>query len=196
MRKVICRYEQYKCECYSGTILIVKSRYLDDCYEKEVPSSGNATERLYIGGTAYNAPAVYVRVGTGAISGYVYAKENCLNPWTGEYLHKNSISSKLSVQKQSQHLSGTAPDGKGYLNNINDAQSILDAVHSGDAVYMGLNKSSNPVFRFDDITGTNVNVRYYGGAGIPTNYFYVKGTVYPTIVPYNPNFRPYFSLKY
>jgi hypothetical protein len=48
--------------------------YLGGCYEKDVPASGNTTERLYIGGSsAYNAPAVYIRTGSGAWTLHYFA---------------------------------------------------------------------------------------------------------------------------
>ncbi len=95
------------------------------------------------------------------------------------------ISKTLSIQKQARHLNLTAKQGGGYLNTINDAQKVLDAVHSGEAIFLGVNKAGNPVFRYSGVTGTNVNI----GAGIsgqPTNVFIVKGTTSPSIVPTSP----------
>lgn len=36
--------------------------YLAGCYERDVPVSGATIDRLYLGGTAYNAPVVLTRV--------------------------------------------------------------------------------------------------------------------------------------
>jgi RHS repeat-associated protein len=99
------------------------------------------------------------------------------------------LSQRISVQKQLRHLLGTAPSNKGYLNNMDDAKSVLSAVHSGQATYLGNSSHGYPVYRFNGVTGTNVNV----GAGFPnqpTNIFIIKGTIYPTVVPTNPFFRP------
>jgi hypothetical protein len=82
----------------------------------------------------------------------------------------------VSAQKQARHLAGTAGEEQGFLNNINDAQSVLDAVYSGEAQFIGTSKAGHNVSRFDRVTGTNVNL----GAGIveqPTNIFMIKGMV-------------------
>ena len=101
----------------------------------------------------------------------------------------NSLKSTVSVQKQARHLAGTAGRGKGYLNSIDDAQSVLNAVHSGKATYLGTSKAGYQVFRYNGVTGTNVNL----GAGIsgqPTNVFMIKGTASPSVVPTNPFWVP------
>jgi len=82
---------------------------------------------------------------------------------------------------------GTAKQGGGFLNSVADAQKVLDAVHSGEAVFLGTTKAGQPVFRYSGVTGTNVNI----GAGFssqPTNVFIIKGTTNPTVVPTNPAF--------
>jgi hypothetical protein len=101
----------------------------------------------------------------------------------------NELSKTISVQKQARHIVGTAKEGEGYLNSVKDAQSVLDAVHSGEAAYMGTSKAGHLIYKFDGVTGTNVNL----GAGItgqPTNVFMIKGTVNPTVVPTNPFWKP------
>ncbi len=101
----------------------------------------------------------------------------------------NSLKKTISVQKQARHLVGTAGRGKGYLNSIDDAQAILDAVHSGKATFLGTSKAGHQVFRFKGVTGTNVNL----GKGItsqPTNIFMIKGTKSPSIVPTSPVWTP------
>ena len=101
----------------------------------------------------------------------------------------NSLKTTVSAQKQARHLASTAGHGKGFLNNLDDAQTVLDAVHSGEATFLGTSKAGHQVFRFNGVTGTNVNV----GAGItrqPTNVFMVKGTASPSIVPTNPLWVP------
>lgn len=97
------------------------------------------------------------------------------------------IRKTISVQKQARHLAGTAKAGGGFLNSAVDAQKVLDAVHSGEAVFLGTTKAGQPVFRYSGVTGTNVNI----GAGIanqPTNVFIIKGTTSPSVVPTNPAF--------
>jgi RHS repeat-associated protein len=99
------------------------------------------------------------------------------------------IKKVVSVQKQARHLLKTAKNGGGYLNSLDDAQKVLDAVHSGEAVYIGTNNAGHPVFSYYGVTGTNVNL----GAGIieqPTNLFMIKGTSSPSVVPISPAWLP------
>ncbi|WP_259699720.1 two-partner secretion domain-containing protein [Pseudomonas protegens] len=100
------------------------------------------------------------------------------------------VAAQVSRQKQLRHLEGTtqlADRGKGgYMSNAADAQKVLDAYRSGNAVILGKNAHGFPVVRVDGVTGTNVNI----GAGIkaqPTNVFVIKGTTSPSIVPTSPN---------
>lgn len=91
--------------------------------------------------------------------------------------------------KQQRHLQGSAGKGKGFLNSMQDAQSVLDAVHNGQAQFLGNTNNGFPVFKYSNITGTNVNL----GAGFPvqpTNVFIIKGTTRPSIVPTNPLWTP------
>ncbi|MCZ2101154.1 MAG: hypothetical protein LC107_06420 [Chitinophagales bacterium] len=97
----------------------------------------------------------------------------------------NGLSKTISAQKQARHIAGTAKSGGGFLNSVDDAQSVLNAVHSGKATFLGTSKAGHQVYRFNGVTGTNVNL----GAGItgqPTNVFMIKGTTSPTVVPTNP----------
>lgn len=104
----------------------------------------------------------------------------------------NGLSKTVSRQKQLRHLAGTAENAKnggGFMNSLADAQSVLDAVHSGKATLLGTNKSGFPVYRVNGVVGTNVNA----GAGIAnqsTNVFIIKGTVSPSVVPTNPGWKP------
>ncbi len=96
------------------------------------------------------------------------------------------LSRRISAQKQARHIAGTAPEGKGYLNNLEDAQTVLNAVHSGEATFLGVTNAGHQIYRFNGVTGINVNL----GAGItaqPTNVFMIKGTISPSVVPTNPN---------
>jgi len=100
-----------------------------------------------------------------------------------------AVSTQISRQKQLRHLEGTpqlAERGKGgYLKDISDAQKVLDAYRSGNAIILGKNAQGFPVVRVDGVTGVNVNI----GAGInsqPTNVFIIKGTKSPSIVPTSP----------
>jgi hypothetical protein len=101
----------------------------------------------------------------------------------------NGLSKTISVQKQARHIAGTAKPGGGFLNSMDDAQSVLDAVHSGKATFLGTSKAGHQIYRFNGVTGTNVNV----GAGItgqPTNVFMIKGTTSPSVVPTSPLWKP------
>jgi len=102
---------------------------------------------------------------------------------------RTSLSKTISVQKQARHLAGTAKSGSGFLNNLDDAKAVLDAVHSGEATLLGTSKAGHQIYSFKGVTGTNVNV----GAGVkgqPTNVFIIKGTTSPSVVPTNPNWKP------
>jgi RHS repeat-associated protein len=61
--------------------------YFGTSYEKDVPASGSTTERLYVGGSAYNAPAVYIRTGSGA--------------WTLHYIHRDHLGSITAITNSS-----------------------------------------------------------------------------------------------
>ena len=101
----------------------------------------------------------------------------------------NGLSKTISAQKQARHIAGTAKSGGGFLNSIDDAQSVLNAVHSGKATFLGTSKAGHQVYRFNGVTGTNVNL----GAGItgqPTNVFMIKGTTSPSVVPTSPLWKP------
>lgn len=101
----------------------------------------------------------------------------------------NGLSKTISVQKQARHIAGTAKPGRGFLNSVDDAQAVLDAVHSGNATFLGTSKAGHQIYRFNGVTGTNVNL----GAGItgqPTNVFMIKGTTSPSVVPTSPLWKP------
>lgn len=99
------------------------------------------------------------------------------------------LSRVLNVNKQARHLLGTAKEGGGFVNSMDDAHAVLNAVHLGEATYLGTSKAGYQVYRFGGVTGTNVNI----GAGItaqPTNVFMIKGTINPSIVPTTPLWTP------
>ena len=134
---------------------------------------------------------------SGGIQGFRQAKILNQNGWNGKQLgvkgppsnFLNSSKRTVSVQKQARHLSGTAGNGKEFLNSIDDANAVLDAVHSGEATFLGTSKAGHQVFRYNGVTGTNVNL----GAGIsrqPTNVFMIKGTASPSVVPTSPFWTP------
>jgi RHS repeat-associated protein len=69
-------------EIRNGATLQYTRYYLGDCYEKDVKPDNTTTERLYLGGTAYKAPAVYVRTNGGAWTLY-YIQRDHLGSITG-----------------------------------------------------------------------------------------------------------------
>jgi RHS repeat-associated protein len=79
-----------KMEVKNGATLQYTRYYLGDRYEKDVRPDKTATERLYFGGTAYNAPAVYVRVNGGA--------------WTLYYIHRDHLGSITGLSSASGTL--------------------------------------------------------------------------------------------
>ncbi|MDR2423293.1 MAG: RHS repeat-associated core domain-containing protein [Prevotellaceae bacterium] len=80
-------HERNKMEISLNNVQQYTRHYLGGIYEKDVPASGTATERLYVGGTAYNAPAVYIRTGTGA--------------WTLYYIHRDHLGSITALTNSS-----------------------------------------------------------------------------------------------
>jgi hypothetical protein len=104
----------------------------------------------------------------------------------------SSLSKSISRQKQLRHLVGTtenAKNGGGYMNNLQDAQKVLDAVHSGAAQYLGTTKNGHVVVKYIQVTGTNVN-KAAGITNQQTNVFMIKGTASPSVVPINPMWTP------
>lgn len=63
---------------------------------------------------------------------------------------------------------------------------MLDAYHAGQVKILGKNAQVFPVIKFEDVTGTNVNLSV-GVIDQPTSVFIIKGTKKPSIVPTNPN---------
>lgn len=99
------------------------------------------------------------------------------------------ISRRVS-QKQGRHLKDNPNhNGGGYMNSQADAQSVLDAVHNGDATIIGTTKQGHLLVQYDGVTGYNNNVRATI-ADQPTNVFMIKGTASPSVVPTSPNARP------
>lgn len=101
----------------------------------------------------------------------------------------SAVGRKIS-QKQLRHIKDRnewLQRGQGsYLNSVDDAQSVLDAMHSGSATVLGKTNQGHIVVRFEGVTGFNNNA----GAGFvnqPTNVFMIKGTTKPSVVPTNPN---------
>jgi RHS repeat-associated protein len=76
-------YNRNKMEMRENSELQGMLYYLSSGYEKEIPPSGSSTERLYIGGNAYSAPAVYARTGTGA--------------WSLYYIHRDHLGSITAI---------------------------------------------------------------------------------------------------
>jgi len=66
--------------------------YVAGCYEKDVENLGapNTTERLYIGGSAYSAPVVYMRTNSGA--------------WQLNYLHRDYLGSITAITNEQGQL--------------------------------------------------------------------------------------------
>jgi RHS repeat-associated protein len=78
-------YERNKMEMRNSGALQYTRYYLGGIYEKDVPASGSTTERLYVGGSAYDAPAVYIR--TGGTGG----------TWTLHYIHRDHLGSITAI---------------------------------------------------------------------------------------------------
>ena len=138
--------------------------------------------------TMKNTPEALVR--ESFIRSSVELEPPMLLPETTQTSLENGLSSRVSQQRQFRHMLGR-PEyrGGGYLENINDAQSVLDAYRSGRTTVLGKSEQGFPVVRYEGVTGTNVNP----GAGFPnqpTNVFMIKGTSRPSIVPMSPEWTP------
>ena len=104
-------------------------------------------------------------------------------------LDRSIVSTSISRQRQNRHVLGAREyNGGSYFNSVDDAQRVLDDFHSGAAEILGF-KGKDILVRTRNVTGTNVNP----GAGFPqqaTNVFFIKGTKSPSVVPYNPMWKP------
>ena len=76
-----------------------------------------------------------------------------------------------------------------YFTDGRDAQAVLDAFHDGSAEILGFKANGDVVVRVEAVTGFNMNGRYQI-VDQPTNVFFIKGTVHPSVVPYNPLWAP------
>ena len=96
----------------------------------------------------------------------------------------------VSAQKQQRHLKGTAPENKGYLENIEDAQKVLDEYRAGNYRFITENLRENEVtIEVPSVTGTHVNVGNPNGLPdlvLKTNVFKIQSIKSPKIVPVNP----------
>lgn len=104
----------------------------------------------------------------------------------------SSIGTKVSL-KQLRHLKGrpewTARGEGSYLQSMDDAQAVLDAVHSGSARVLGTTRQGHVVVEFKGVTGFNNNPAA-GFVDQPTNVFMIKGTAKPSVVPTSPAWKP------
>lgn len=107
----------------------------------------------------------------------------------GTTIDRLAVNTSISAQRQGRHVLGARQYGGGsYFNSADDAQGVLDAFHSGGAQVLGT-KGNDIVVRVPGITGFNHNP----GAGFPnqaTNVFFIKGSSSPSVVPYNPAWKP------
>jgi hypothetical protein len=101
----------------------------------------------------------------------------------------DAIGASISRQSQLRHIQGTPEWSKrgagGYFESAEDAQKVLDAVHSGEATILGRTTNGDLLVRFDGVTGYNNNVRA-GFVNQATNVFIVKGTAKVSVVPASP----------
>ena len=95
------------------------------------------------------------------------------------------------AQTQGRHVAGSSMyEGVGsYFTDGRDAQAVLDAFHDGSAEILGFKANGDVVVRVEAVTGFNMNGRYQI-VDQPTNVFFIKGTVHPSVVPYNPLWAP------
>lgn len=103
----------------------------------------------------------------------------------------SNIGTKIS-QKQLRHIKNRKEwieRGKGgYMESRDDAQKVLDAMHSGDAKILGTT-NQGVVVKYDGVTGFNNNPSA-GFIDQATNVFIIKGTKAPSVVPTSPIWKP------
>jgi hypothetical protein len=105
----------------------------------------------------------------------------------GTTIDRASVGTAISAQRQGRHLAGAAQySGGGYFNSLDDAQSVLDAFHSGSAQVLGTTRSGNIVVRVPGVTGFNNNPAA-GFVDQATDVFFIKGSSSVSVVPANPN---------
>jgi len=75
-----------------------------------------------------------------------------------------------------------------YMESMDDAQKVLDAMHSGDANILGRTKQGHLVVEYDGVTGFNNNP-VAGFTDQSTNVFMIKGTAKPSVVPTSPTWK-------
>lgn len=71
-----------------------------------------------------------------------------------------------------------------YLSSVDDATSVLNAAHNGDAKILSTNIGQNKAYvQYNNVTG------FYNNNGVitPTNKFLIKGAKSSTVVPINPS---------
>ena len=108
----------------------------------------------------------------------------------GTTIDRAAVGTSISVQRQGRHLAGASQyNGGGYFNSIDDAQSVLDAFHSGSGQVLGVTRSGNVVVRVPGVTGVNNNPAA-GFVDQATDVFFIKGTSSVSVVPANPNWVP------
>jgi RHS repeat-associated protein len=153
---------------------------------KEVAKAGGANEQIAENiATFTDASISMVGVGLASIVTRSCAKAAPKLAVEASEGLTNGLGKTISVQKQARHLAGTTKPGGGFLNSKEDAQAVLDAVHSGNATFLGTSKTGYQIYRFNGVTGTNVNLGV-GITGQPTNVFLIKGTTSPSVVPTSP----------
>ncbi len=107
----------------------------------------------------------------------------------GVTIDRAAVRATLSLQRQGRHVLGARQYGGGsYFRSMVDAQRVLDDFKSGAAEVLGV-KGNDIVVRDLSVTGINVNP----GAGFPsqpTNVFFIKGGSSPSVVPFNPAWKP------
>ena len=101
-----------------------------------------------------------------------------------------SVEAFINLGKQSRHVLRTREyesptGGKSYFRQMSDAQDVLSAYQSGQAVVVGRGNDGGPIVRFDAGVGFNHNPRA-GFPNQPTNVYWIKGTSSVSVVPVSP----------
>ncbi len=153
--------------------------YLTTPYAQVAPSPDDVAMRKAINEATFLMPALVVERKVLGFAGRILGAAE-------------SIGSKIS-QKQYRHILGrkewVTRGRPGYFKTIEDAQTVLNAYHSGTAKIVGVTKQGHVVVDVEGVIGFNNNA----GAGFidqATSRFMIKGTSSPSVVPVSPSMTP------
>lgn len=158
--------------------------YVDDCYESDLKAGVN-TEKLYLGGDYYHAPAVYIKQNNGAWQLYYIIRDYLgsithITDKTGKLMHEYSYDAWGRLRNpvnQTVYTSGNEPDlflGRGYTGH--EHLTVFGLINMNARLYdpiPGRFLSADPIIEFSG--GTQRLNGYTYGMNNPLSYTDVEG---------------------